>query len=150
MSKFTLINKRSWLYFLLLGFGIISPTGWAQQTLNVSGKVTSADDNMPIPGVSILVLGTTTGTTTDFDGNYEINVAQDATLSFSYVGFNTQEVLVNGQTTINISLQTNTSELEEVVVVGYGTQRRALVTGANLQVDGDELQNQSLDHIPRI
>lgn len=144
MKKDTLFKFPISRYFLSLIFGIISFTSlWAQQPINVSGTVTAAEDGQPIPGVSIIVTGTSTGITTDFDGKYQIEAAADATLSYSYVGFNTQEIPINGKNIIDVVLTTNTSELDEVVVVGYGTQRKALVTGANIQVGGDELQNQS-------
>ncbi|WP_031427904.1 SusC/RagA family TonB-linked outer membrane protein [Flavimarina sp. Hel_I_48] len=144
MKKINLPKASCSRYLLSLIFGMIGIASlWSQETLSVSGTVTSADDGMPIPGVSIIVKGSSQGTTTDFDGNFQIETATDATLAFSYVGFDTQEAPVNGQSTLNVALKTNTAELDEVVVVGYGTQRKALVTGANLQVDGDALQNQS-------
>lgn len=115
----------------------------AQEEISVSGTVTSSDDGMPVPGVTILVQGSEQGTATDFDGNYEISVPSDAVLTFSYMGFATQEVSVEGRNQIDVTLEVDSSELDEVVVVGYGTQRRALVTGANVQVDGDDIQNQS-------
>ena len=144
MNEKTLTKASVPPYLLSLIFAIFGLSSlWAQQTVTINGTVTSASDSMPIPGVSVVVTGTSRGTTTDFDGKYQIEAAADATLSFSYVGFNTQEIPINGQSQIDIALETNTSELDEVVVVGYGTQRKALVTGANLQVGGDELQNQS-------
>ena len=124
--------------FCLLNFGFLFAQGKTR-----TGTVTSADNSIPIPGVSVLVQGTSTGTVTDFDGNYTITANEGDVLIFSYVGFSTKSISVTDQNVIDVALQTNTSELDEVVVVGYGTQRKALVTGASLQVDGDELQNQS-------
>ena len=124
--------------FCLLNFGFLYAQGKTR-----TGTVTSADNSIPIPGVSVLVQGTSTGTVTDFDGNYTITANEGDVLIFSYVGFSTKSISVTDQNVIDVALQTNTSELDEVVVVGYGTQRKALVTGASLQVDGDELQNQS-------
>lgn len=115
----------------------------AQEKITVSGSVTAQEDGMLIPGVSVMEKGTTNGTSTDFDGNYTLSVAKNATLVFSYIGFLTQEVPVEGKTTLNVVLKTDTQQLEEVVVVGYGTQKKALVTGANIQVSGDALQKQS-------
>ncbi|GAA5022170.1 SusC/RagA family TonB-linked outer membrane protein [Marivirga lumbricoides] len=113
------------------------------QDVTVSGTVTASDDGGTIPGVSILVTGTSRGTTTDLDGRYTIEVPQDAELAFSFVGYATEIVQVAGRSVIDVNMQLDISELSEVVVIGYGTQKKSLVTGANLQVDGEELQNQS-------
>ncbi|UZR96273.1 SusC/RagA family TonB-linked outer membrane protein [Chondrinema litorale] len=107
----------------------------------IKGSVKSADDNQPLPGVSILIKGTTTGTTSDFDGNYSLNASDGATLQFSYIGFVTQEVEVTTQSVIDISLQPDLEQLEEVVVVGYGTQKRSDVTGSVSSVPKDRLTN---------
>lgn len=104
----------------------------------VSGTVTDASG--PLPGASVVVKGTTNGTQTDFDGNFTIdNIDSSATLVFSYIGYSTQEIAVNGQGTINVVLEEDASQLEEVVVVGYGTQKRANVTGAVAKVGGAEV-----------
>ncbi len=111
----------------------------AQQTVDVSGTVTD-DTGTPLPGASVVVSGTTTGTQTDFDGNYLLaNVPADGTLSISYIGFATQQIAVNGQTTINASLQEDSQALDEVVVVGYGTQKRADLTGSIATVKSEEI-----------
>ena len=107
------------------------------QAQTVSGTV--SDANGPLPGASVVVKGTTYGTQTDFDGNYTLNdVAADAVLVFSYIGFSAQEIAVNGQTTINVVLEENASELDEVVVVGYGTQNRRTAVGAVESVKAEE------------
>ena len=107
------------------------------QAQTVSGTV--SDANGPLPGASVVVKGTTNGTQTDFDGNYTLNdVAADAVLVFSYIGFSAQEIAVNGQTTINVVLEENASELDEVVVVGYGTQTRRTAVGAVESVKAEE------------
>lgn len=108
------------------------------QNITVSGSVT--DVNGPLPGVSVVVAGTNTGVATDFDGNYSlVNVPGDATLVFSYIGYITQRIAVNNRTTINITLAEDLQALDEVVVVGYGTQSRAEVTGAITTVDSEEI-----------
>jgi TonB-dependent SusC/RagA subfamily outer membrane receptor len=128
--KITLLKR-----LLLLGAFICFSAVSAQ---TVSGTV--IDYNGPLPGASVVVKGTTNGTQTDFDGNYSINnVGSSATLVFSYIGYATQEVAVNGQETINVTLEEDASQLEEVVVVGYGTQKRANVTGAVAKVGGEEI-----------
>ena len=108
------------------------------QEIQVSGSVT--DQNGPLPGVSIVVEGTAIGVASDFDGNYSLaDVPSDGTLVFSYIGYITQNVPVNGNSTINIQLTEDLQALDEVVVVGYGTQSRAEVTGAIATVDSEEL-----------
>ena len=111
----------------------------ASQSLTVSGVVTSATDKMPLIGVSVLVKGTTNGTITDFDGNYSLGVEKGQTLVFSYIGFVTQEIVVADQKTLNVEMKEDTETLEEVVVVGYGVQKKKLVTGATVQVKGESL-----------
>ena len=112
----------------------------------VSGTVTDAD-GAPLPGANVLVKGTTNGTQTDFDGNYTIDAASDAVLVFSYIGFATQEVPVNGQTTINVQMSEDANKLDEVVIVGYQTQTRGDLTGAVASVDVSEATKQPLVNI---
>ncbi len=107
----------------------------------VSGKVLSTDDGAPLPGVSVVVKGTTTGTNTDGEGNFKVIVKNDAAvLVFSAVGFEKQEITVGNRSTINISLATDQKSLNEVVVVGYGTQRKSQMTGAISSVSAKEIQ----------
>jgi len=128
--------KRFVLFFLfsLFGFGLYA------QGLSVKGKITSAEDNQPLPGVSVVVKGTTQGTISDIDGNYTLTVPANGTLQFSFIGMRTQEVSVNNQTTINIRMESETIGVDEVVVVGYGVQKKSLVTGAISKVDSEELK----------
>ncbi|MCL6217292.1 SusC/RagA family TonB-linked outer membrane protein [Zunongwangia pacifica] len=103
----------------------------------VSGTVT--DGSMPIPGVNILVKGTSNGTTTDFDGNFTLNdVASNATLVFSFVGFAQQEVKVNGRSTINVTMSEDAAALSEVVVIGYGSTTVKDATGAVATVSAED------------
>lgn len=113
------------------------------QGLQVKGVVTSADDGQPIPGVSVVVKGTTTGMITDIDGNYSVNAKSNSTLVFSFVGMKTQEVPVNSKTVINVVLSTEQTDIDEVVVVGYGTQKKSLVTGAISKVSNEDLKKSS-------
>ena len=83
--------------------------------------------------------GTTNGTVTDFDGNFALNVNPGATIVISYIGYETQEIKVGNQSNINITLNEDDAVLEEVVVVGYGVQKKKLVTGATVQVKGEEI-----------
>ncbi len=109
------------------------------QTKAVSGTVTD-DTGMPMPGVSVVVEGTTNGVQTDFDGNYSISdVTASDNLVFTYVGMKSQTVTVGQQSTIDIVLETSLEALDEVVVIGYGVQKKALVTGANLNLKGEDI-----------
>jgi len=105
-----------------------STVALAQQ---VSGTVTEADSGVPLPGATVLVKGTNNGTTTDFDGLFQLSgVPDNATLVVSYIGFETQEVAINNATNLTITLSSASDALDEVVVIGYGTQRKKEVTGA--------------------
>ena len=88
---------------------------------SVTGTVTEQSTSLPLPGVNIIIKDTTTGTATDFDGNYLINVNTGDILVFSYVGYVTQEITFNGQSTIDVQLLEDAAQLDEVVVIGYGT-----------------------------
>ncbi|NCU03336.1 MAG: SusC/RagA family TonB-linked outer membrane protein [Chitinophagaceae bacterium] len=114
---------------------------FSQGTFKVSGKVTD-DAGKPVSGVSVLVKGTTTGTTTGADGGFQINAPSGlAILVFSSVGFTDQEVNVNNQSTINVTLAAGSSNLQDVVVVGYGTRKKVEVTGATSSISGDKLRS---------
>jgi TonB-linked SusC/RagA family outer membrane protein len=109
------------------------------QSKTVSGIVTSVTDNEPLIGVSVLVKGTTNGTVTDLDGRYSLSASQGQTLVFSYIGYVSQEIKVGANGTLNVALKEDTETLDEVVVVGYGVQKKKLVTGATVQVKGENI-----------
>lgn len=109
---------------------------YAQNTINISGRVSSSIGE-PMIGASIMVKGTTNGTITDLDGNFRIETSPTATLIISYVGYVTQEVQIAGRKSINIILKDDTGLLEEIVVVGYGTQKKETLTGSVTSVKGD-------------
>ena len=104
----------------------------------VSGTISDAS-GLPLPGASIIEKGTTNGTQTDFDGNFSISVSDQATLVISYIGYATQEISVDGRSSLAISLQEDANQLDEVILVGYGTKSRTSVTSAISSVDNDEL-----------
>lgn len=104
----------------------------------VTGKVVDETDS-PLPGVSILVKGTSNGTVTDLDGQFSLVVADNATLVFSYTGYTSQEIVVGAQTTINVTLKTDTKQLDGVVVIGYGTAKKSDLTGSVGSVKVDQL-----------
>lgn len=112
---------------------------FAQDNITVSGMVTD-NNNQPLPGASIIVKGTTTGTQTDFDGNFSLsNVPENGTLVFSYLGFTTLEILVKGQTEYSVQLQEDAEALDEVVVVGYGEMKVKDLTSAITTIKSEEL-----------
>lgn len=113
---------------------------WAQNTVSVRGSVTSGTDGLPLIGVNVTEKGTTNGIVTDYDGNYQLEVPVGATLHFSYIGYIPQEVAITaGKQVYNIVLKEDSKSLDEVVVMGYGVQKKKLVTGATVQVGGDDV-----------
>jgi TonB-linked SusC/RagA family outer membrane protein len=115
-----------------------------QQEIEVNGTITDAQTGDPLPGVNIVVQGTTIGTTTDMDGNYTIEAPSDATLVFTFVGYQERTADVNGRNEINISMQQAVTELEEVVAVGYGTQKKENLTGAVDMASAERLESRPI------
>ena len=113
------------------------------QNIQVKGTVVSGSDNEPLPGVNVVVKGTTNGGITDLDGNFTLSVPADATLSITYIGFKSQEVAVNGKNSLKIVLQEDSETLDEVVVVGYGVQKKSVVTASIAKVSSEDLENKS-------
>jgi TonB-dependent starch-binding outer membrane protein SusC len=105
----------------------------------VTGRVTDKDSGESLPGVNVIVKGSTTGTTTDADGSFRIEAAPESSLVFSFIGYASEEIQVGNQTNINMTLRTDITELSEVVVVGYTTQRKSDITGAVSVVDVDKI-----------
>lgn len=124
---------------ILLILSLFSVSGFTQN-LTVTGVVTSSDDNLPVPSANVIVKGTTRGVVTDFDGNYTINVTTGEVLEFSYIGLKTQNITVGSQTTINVSMETDAQGLEEIVVIGYGAQRKADLTGAISTIKSEDIE----------
>ncbi len=110
-----------------------------QQQIEVTGRVTDAASGDPLPGVNIVVQGTTTGTTTNMDGEYSIEAPTDATLVFSFVGYQEVTVGIEGRQEINVAMQQAVTELEEVVAVGYGTQKKVNVIGSVTSTSSEEI-----------
>ncbi len=131
-------GKAILLSALLFPMAALSDGGQATAKI-VKGQVVSVSGNEPLIGVSVQVAGSNTGTVTDIDGNYSIDVAQGQTLVFSYVGFMPQRVKVGNANDININLAEDAQSLEDVVVVGYGVQKKKLITGATTQVKGEDI-----------
>ena len=154
-KKISLFNKWMVLFVLFCGFILSNPPiasadsnnsdpnnvsdDLLQQEIEISGQVTDAESGEPLPGVNIVVEGTTTGATTDMDGNYTLEAPSNATLVYSFVGYQQQTIEVNGREEINIQLQPAITELEEVVAVGYATRQAGEVTGSVSSVNTEDL-----------
>jgi TonB-linked SusC/RagA family outer membrane protein len=130
------------LMALILVMGTaISGFGQVQDGITITGRVTDAIGD-PIPGATVVIKGTTTGTVTDIEGNYSLSVSGGAeALVISFVGMGSEEVPIGNQNTINVSLSEDTADLDEVVVIGYGTQRKATLTGAVTSVATEEVRS---------
>lgn len=120
---------------------------YGQNIITITGNVVSESDQLPLPGVNVIVKGTNNGTITNLNGEFTIDVNQGATLLFTIIGFTEKEIVVNEQTKINVSLVEAISEFDEVVVVGYGVQQKKLITGATVQVKGDNLVKTSTSNV---
>ena len=120
---------------------------WGQTNVQgqktVSGKVTD-DSGEGIPGVNVVIKGTTIGSITDFDGNYQVSVDENSTLVFSFVGFASQEIEVGTRSVINIALSQDVRALDEVVIVGYGTQKKENLTGAVSSINSESVTRQQV------
>ncbi len=112
---------------------------YSEAVMTITGTVTSASDGLPLIGVTVLVSGTTSGTVTDVDGKYSLEVDDNAILEFSYTGYKTQRVPVNGQAVLDIVMVTDDVLLGEVVVVGYGTRKKSHNTGAIASIEGGDV-----------
>ncbi|MGM0408977.1 MAG: TonB-dependent receptor plug domain-containing protein, partial [Bacteroidota bacterium] len=128
------MKKNLFLLIIL----IFSLQAFAQK-VSIEGVVTNSFGET-LPGATVLEKGTTNGTSTDIDGYYKLEVSADAILHFSYVGMEAKEIPVNGQTTINVQLEPTFTDLDEVVVIGYGVQKKSLVTGAISKVSSEDLE----------
>lgn len=126
--SYRLFHKMTTKVFFVAVFFLMG-VGASAQDRQVSGKVTDAADGSGLPGVSVQVKGTNKGVATSIDGSYKISAPDGATLVFSYVGYASQEVAIGSRTTIDIKLGNDVKALEEVVVVGYGTQKRKEISG---------------------
>jgi TonB-linked SusC/RagA family outer membrane protein len=134
------MEKRITLLVVLLLSGCLFAFA---QTSAVKGVVKD-DQGLPLPGATVVIKGTTEATSTDLNGKYSINVSPTATLVFSFVGFNNQEIPVNNQTEINVTLTSNNKQLSEVVVVGYGSQRKRDITSAIATVDVKDVSSRPI------
>ncbi|MCF0064625.1 TonB-dependent receptor [Dyadobacter chenwenxiniae] len=121
------IGKSFWALLLV---AIMSSLGATAQTFTIKGKVTSPTDQSGVPGINVILKNTTSGTTTNADGGYEIQASESGVLVFSGIGYRSSEISVNDRSSIDVTLEVDTKQLNEIVVVGYGTQKKSDVTGA--------------------
>jgi TonB-linked SusC/RagA family outer membrane protein len=134
------LQKKWQFYAYVILLLILTQVSLQAQTRQISGTITSAEDNSPMPGVAVLAKGTNVGSITDENGKYSINLPSGSTvLIFSFVGFEPQEITVGTESTIDVKLATSINLLTDIVVVGYGTQERKSVTGAISTVSNKEI-----------
>lgn len=138
MCKISNFKQRLALAVMVLFVAMIPVRLFAQQTITVQGTVTD-DTNEPVIGATVRVPASGAITTTDIDGHYTINVAPNGVITFSYIGLKPTEEKVNNRTTIDVVMTTDAQMMDEVVVIGYGVQRRGSVTGAVSAIKGDEM-----------
>ena len=125
------ITKRFLFLMLLLPVFMFGQTA-------ITGTVTEQGTSIPLPGVNVVVKGTTNGTATDFDGNFALQVKDGDILVFSYVGYTQQELTYSGQNTINIALAEDAAQLDEIVVIGYGSTTKKDATGSVESITSDD------------
>ncbi|WP_255702649.1 carboxypeptidase-like regulatory domain-containing protein [Antarcticibacterium sp. 1MA-6-2] len=118
--------------------------------ISVTGTVLDEETGVPLPGTNIVEKGTSNGVMTDFDGNFEIDVPANATLVISYIGYKSSEVEVQGKSRVEIALTPDSATLDEVVVVGYGTQKKVNLTGAVTTVDSEVLQSRPVPNVSQM
>lgn len=135
------MKKNSILLYLVFCSCVL----YAQES--VTGTVLFSEDSQPAPGVSVIIKGTNNGVVSDFDGKYSVQTSKDAVLIFSYMGYKTKEILVNGRSVIDVFLEADVASLDEVVVVGYGTQRKSDLTGAISSVKMDAVEKRQVGTI---
>lgn len=139
MKSYRFLSKM-----LIVGFLMISTLAFSQTNIEVTGTVSDSGGEL-LPGVTVVVQGTTNGTITDIDGNYALkNVPSDATLQFSFIGMKSTAVAVGGQTIINVTLESANIALDEVIAIGYGVQKKSSVTGAISQVKAEDMENRTI------
>ena len=138
-----MIQKASMLLFAFCLFGFLN----VQAQTTVTGTVTDLYSGYPMAGVNIIEEGTKKGVVSDFDGNYSIKVSSGATLQFSYIGYATQLISVSGKNAINVSLEEQNDGLDEIIIVGYGTQKKGNLTGAISTIDSEVLENRPVSNV---
>ncbi len=152
MENYLLFKRRVSVNVLTRALFLLFLVSSAQlthaQLRTVSGRVTTAESGEGLPGVTVLVQGTNIGAITDIDGSYKLEVnGSDATLIFSYVGYETREVSVNGQSVLDVIIREDARALQEIVVIGYGTEKRVNLSGAVDQIDSKEIEARPISNV---
>ena len=135
-------NLLSFMLLFMLSIGLVQA-----QNRQVSGKVTDSGDGSPLANVSVKMVGGTSATQTDAQGNYSLTVGGNSTLEFSFIGYESQTQALNGRTTINVSLKSISDELDEVVVVAYGTVKKSDFTGSATQIGSKEIDKRPISNV---
>jgi TonB-linked SusC/RagA family outer membrane protein len=137
-------NAKTYLIILMCLFG----SSMFSQSIKVTGTVIDQEEGGVLPGVSIIIKGTSKGTQTDFDGNFTISIGgPEDVLVFSYLGYKVKEVKVNGNKTLNVSLAPDSEQLDEIVVIGYGTSKKSDLTGSVVAIGGDAIKEQPIANV---
>lgn len=132
--------------YACLGLLFFSNLVWAQ-TATVSGRIADSESNEPLPGVNVIIKNTTQGTVTDIDGNFSLEATPTDVLVFSFIGYLTEEVTIGDRTNIDLSLMPDISTLTELVVVGYGAQKKSVVTGAISSIKAEDLETLPINSV---
>ncbi len=139
--------KKSLLFYFILMFTVGLSTSWAQER-TVTGKVTSKEDSQPLPGVNVVLKGTSVGTVTDIDGNYSILIPPNSTLVFSFIGLATQEITVGNRSVVDIQMLQDVTQLNEIVVTAAGIEREQRALGYSVQeVQGEDLSQKNTSSV---
>lgn len=137
--------------FLLTMILVVAPVFMLQvfgQVRTITGLVTSAEDGLPLPGVSVVAKGYTVGTITDIDGNYSITIPESTTrLVFSFIGMTSLEVLIEGRNSIDVSLESDVLGIEEVIVTAFGTAKKGAFTGSATQINASKIENRPISNL---
>jgi len=143
------LNRFKYTLALFLFLSVVAvQKAQAQSRVQISGTVLGADDKLPLPGVNIVEKGTSNGASTDIDGNFKLNVSSsNATLVVSFMGYKSQEVALNGKTSVGIEIAPQQQALEEVVVIGYGSVKKSDLTGSVATLSGSELKKQPISSV---
>jgi len=126
------------LKLMLFLFAILITTVGYSQVKTITGKVTDAQNGEPLPGVTVVVKGTTIGTATNFDGDYSLNVEPSQVLTFSFVGYTAKDVVVGNESVLNVQLEQSVENLDEIVVIGYGQVKKEDATGSVTAISSDD------------
>lgn len=147
-NKFTKSFKRQEVkqYWLIISLFLLCQTAIASPQQTVTGRVVD-ENNMPIPGTTVQIKGTTTGVATNMDGEFSLEARENDVLVFSFIGFRTQEVEIQGREVVNVTMEEDPARLDEVIVTGYMKQKKADLTGAVATASSEEIEKNSYTNV---